>query len=462
MWTTVRCGTGTACGTVDRVIHVNVSRLRRTLLAATIAASVAVPLSEAARPSAVPAPVPTASASPLSEAARPLTVPTTPDTPLSGATHPSTAPATPATPLSETARPSSVPAASASPLSETARPSTVPTTPGAALGETARSSSVPAVSASPLSRAARPSVVSGSVPAASASPLSETARPSAVPAVSASPRTAAAAALAARYAAVRGDIVAAERMAAGYGHRRRAALLRAMADPARRFLSFDGRDGGRAAEVFGDLAAAGHLAVLVPGGDTHLDKYGLLRGSAVRLSQTLGGRSAVVAWLGYRTPNTVSLASLTTGRADEAVPPLRAFIREVSELNPAARITLVCHSYGSVVCARAAPGLDVAGIVLIGSPSVTAGDVAALRTPATVWAGRGSRDWIAGVPHTRLRLPYVTIGFGADPVAPNFGARVFAAGDGGHSDYFKAGSPSLTNIARIVSGQPPAEARGGH
>ncbi|MEV0306730.1 alpha/beta hydrolase [Nonomuraea fuscirosea] len=290
-----------------------------------------------------------------------------------------------------------------------------------------------------------------------ASPLSETARPSAVPAVSASPRTAAAAAL-----AVRGDIVAAERMAAGYGHRRRAALLRAMADPARRFLSFDGRDGGRAAEVFGDLAAAGHLAVLVPGGDTHLDKYGLLRGSALRLSQTLGGRSAVVAWLGYRTPNTVSLASLTTGRADEAAPALRAFVREVSELNPAARITVVCHSYGSVVCARAAPGLDVAAIVLIGSPGVTAGDAAALRTPATVWAGRGSRDWIAGVPHTRLRLSYVTVGFGTDPVAAGFGARAFVAGDGGHSDYFKAGSPSLTNIARIVSGQPPAEARSGH
>ncbi|MFC4118118.1 alpha/beta hydrolase [Nonomuraea zeae] len=314
----------------------------------------------------------------------------------------------------------------------------------------------------------RRTLLAASVAAAVAVPVTGAARPAAVPApvpaAGALPRVAASAApaaLAARYAAVRGDIVAAERMAAGHGHRRRAAMLHAMADPARRLLSFDGRDGGRAVEVFGDLAAAGHLAVLVPGGDTHLDKYGLLRGGALRLHQALGGRSAVIAWLGYRTPGTVSLAALTAGRAEEAAPALRAFVRELTALKPAARITVVCHSYGSVVCGRAAPGLDVAGIVLIGSPGVTADDVGALRTPATVWAGRGSRDWVAHVPHTRLRLPFVTLGFGADPVCPDFGARVFAAGDGGHSDYFAAGSPSLVNIARLVSGQPPAGARRG-
>ncbi len=336
MATAVRCGGGIGCGTVDRVIHLNVSGLRRGLLCASIAAAVAVPVTGAARPGAVPAPVPA-----------------------------------PAAPL----------------------------------------------------RAASP------------------------------------AALAARYAATRAAIVAAGRTAAEHGHSWRARTLRDLADPARRFLAFDGRDGGLAAEVVGDLATARRIAVLVPGGDTHLDKYGLLRGGALRLRQALGDDSAVIAWLGYRTPNTVSLAALTTGRADEGAPALRAFVRELTALKPAARASLVCHSYGSVVCGRAAPGLAVADIVLVGSPGVAADDVAALRTPATVWAGRGSGDWIAFVPHTRLRLPRVTLGFGADPVAPPFGARVFAAGDGGHSDYFKAGSPALANIARIVSGRPPAEAR---
>ncbi|MFC4534861.1 alpha/beta hydrolase [Sphaerisporangium dianthi] len=311
----------------------------------------------------------------------------------------------------------------------------------------------------------RRTLLAAFIATAVAAPVTEAARPAAVPApipaTAAPPQAAIPAALVARYATVRGDIVAAERMAARHGHRWRAAMLRAMAAPERRFLSFDGRDGGRAVEVFGDLAAAERLAVLVPGGDTHVDKYGLLRGGALRLHQALGDRSAVIAWLGYHSPNTVSLAALTADRADEGASALRAFVRELTALKPVARISLVCHSYGSVVCGRAAPGLDVADIVLIGSPGVTADDVGALRTPAAVWAGKGSRDWVAHVPHIRLRLPFAAFGFGADPVSANFGARVFAAGGGGHSDYFAAGSPSLVNIARIVCGRLPAEARRG-
>lgn len=233
-------------------------------------------------------------------------------------------------------------------------------------------------------------------------------------------------------------------------------MLRAMADPARTFLFFDGRDGGRAAEVFGELPDAERIAVLVPGAGTSLDRYGLLRGGAMRLRQEIGDRSAVIAWLGYRTPSTVSLATLTPGRADEAVPYLRAFVRELGTVRPAARVFLLCHSYGSVVCARAASRLDVDGIVLFGSVGTTAGTVAELHTRAAVWAGRGTGDWTARVPNTRLRLPFATIGFGADPLSPAFGARVFAAGDGGHSDYLRPGV-ALDNIARIVTGQAPSE-----
>jgi hypothetical protein len=306
-------------------------------------------------------------------------------------------------------------------------------------------------------------LLAAAIAASVVTPVTGAARPAAVPAPV--PSTAARLpamtpeALTARYATSRHDIRTAERAAAEHDDRWRAAMLRGMADPARRFLSFDGRDGGRAVEVFGDLTTAEHIAVLVPGGDTHLDKYGLLRGSARRLHQTLGDRSAVIAWLGYRTPNTVSLAALTADRADDGAPALRAFARELTAVKPAARLSLVCHSYGSVVCGRAAPGLDVDTIVLIGSPGVTADDVRALHTPATVWAGQGRSDWIANVPKIRLHLPFTTLGFGTDPISPRFGARVFAAGDGGHSDYFKAGSPSLANIARIASGRPPAEAR---
>ncbi|GAA0397593.1 hypothetical protein Acor_83490 [Acrocarpospora corrugata] len=300
------------------------------------------------------------------------------------------------------------------------------------------------------------------VTASVAGPISGAARSTAVPApapaASAPLRATTPAALAERYAAGRDAIRAAERTATRDGHRWRAAMLRAMADPARSFLFFDGRDGGRAAEVFGDLSQAERIAVLVPGADTNLDRYGLLRGGALRLARKLGDRSAIIAWLGYRTPSTTSLEALTLDRADTAAPDLRAFVRELSTARPAARISLLCHSYGSVVCARAAPGLNVADIVLYGSVGTAADTAAALRTRATVWAGRGTADWVAHVPHMRLRLPFATIGFGTDPVSPGFGARLFAAGDGGHSDYLDSGSLSLRNIARIVSGQTPADA----
>ncbi|MCT9930796.1 alpha/beta hydrolase family protein [Planotetraspora sp. A-T 1434] len=292
-------------------------------------------------------------------------------------------------------------------------------------------------------------------------PVTHVARAAAVPAPTPAAlgpfRAATHEALAQRYAVSRAGILAAEETASAHGDQWRATMLHAMADPTRRFLSFDGRDGGRAMEVFGDLATADRIAVVVPGADTNLDKYGILRGSSLRLSQALGQRSAVIAWLGYHTPSTVSAEALTTGRADAAVPHLRAFVRQLRAARPHARVTLLCHSYGGVVCARAASDMDVADIVLVSSAGTTFDNVAALRTKATVWAGRGSGDWIAYVPHARLRLPFATIGFGADPLSPRFGARLFEAGDGGHSDYLKAGSPSLRSIVAIVAGQAPAQ-----
>ncbi|RPK37868.1 alpha/beta hydrolase family protein [Streptomyces sp. NBC_01260] len=294
-----------------------------------------------------------------------------------------------------------------------------------------------------------------------AAPVSGAARPAAVPApvpAELAPlRNAAPGTLDARYAATRVEIRAAERMAAGHGDRRRAAALRDMADPHRRFLLFDGRDGGRTAEVFGDLAQAERIAVLVPGADTNLDRYWRLRNDSVALRRKLGPKAAVVAWLGYETPATVSPAALTTRRADAAAPGLARFADGLHTARPAARISLLCHSYGSVVCARAAPGLrGVAALVLYASPGTGAGNVRALHTRAAVWAGRGADDWVARIPHTRLSLPFVSIGFGRDPMSKEFGARTFDAGTGGHSDYLKPGSLSLRNLARIVSGTAPS------
>ncbi|MFJ6073553.1 alpha/beta hydrolase [Streptomyces sp. NPDC093065] len=291
-------------------------------------------------------------------------------------------------------------------------------------------------------------------------PLSGAARPrvpAPAPAVLAAPT---AATLDETYAANRANAAQASRMAADHGDRHRAAADRAMADRSRHLLAFDGRGTGLVTEVLGDLAHADRVAVLVPGSDTGIDTYGRFRAAALALHRQLvagapeGTRTAVVAWLGYETPGTVSTTVVTTDRADRAAPELRDLVDDLRRITgPGARITLLCHSYGSVVCARAADGLDVADIALVGSPGTGADTAAGLHSGARIWAGRGADDWVEHVPHVSAGLFGTTVGFGTDPLSPDFGARVFDAGDGGHSDYFDTGSRSLTNLARIALGQ---------
>ncbi|MEU3889491.1 alpha/beta hydrolase [Streptomyces sp. NPDC029041] len=265
------------------------------------------------------------------------------------------------------------------------------------------------------------------------------------------------------YAANRANAAEAARTAAAHHDRDRAATDRRLAAPTRHLLRFDGRGSGRVTEVLGDLARADRIAVLVPGSDTSLDTYGRFHAAAAALHRQLGRqapagtRTAVVAWLGYETPGTVSTTVTTTGRADQAAPHLRALVADLRAIAGAGpRIALLCHSYASVVCGRAAPGLAVDDIALVGSPGTGADTAAGLRTRARVWAARGGDDWVENVPHVDLDLFGTTVGFGTDPVTPAFGARVFTAGDGGHSDYFRPGTVSLTNLARIVLGETGA------
>ncbi|WP_369272467.1 alpha/beta hydrolase [Streptomyces sp. R11] len=339
-----------------------------------------------------------------------------------------------------------------------------------------------------LRRALLATVITGAVVV----PLSGAARPE-IPApdpAALAPVTAAT--LDEAYAANRANAAEASRMAEADGHRERAAADRAMADPSRHFLTFDGRGPGLATEVFGDLAHADRIAVLVPGSDTSIDTYDRFRNTARALHERLireapqGTRTAVVAWLGYETPGTIGATVATAGRAEEAAPKLREFVQQLRAIpartssageapsmsgtsstggrsslggtskGPAEEgphISLLCHSYGSVVCGRAASDLDVDDIALIGSPGTGVDTAGALHTPARVWAARGGGDWVAEVPHVRFDLLGTTVGFGTDPMSPSFGARVFAAGDGGHSDYFRPGTTSLANLTRIVLGE---------
>lgn len=218
-----------------------------------------------------------------------------------------------------------------------------------------------------------------------------------------------------RYAAHLANLAEAASTAENAGRAGRAAKLRAMeAGGDARFLAFDGRGKGRAIEVFGDLATADRVAVLVPGSDTTLDTYQRFRAGAVALQQRLRAehpRSAVVAWLGYDTPGTVSPVVLTTGRADEAAAELSSFLPRLARLAaPEARLSLLCHSYGSVVCARTGTGPEVTDIALFGSPGTGAAP------PRTCRPGPGSGPAGAATTGSRVSRTSASAGSASAPI----------------------------------------------
>jgi Alpha/beta hydrolase len=263
-------------------------------------------------------------------------------------------------------------------------------------------------------------------------------------------------ALAARYATDSSMIGQAIRAAGRAGNQGLASSLRGMRD--KHFIDFNPRGQGLAVEVIGNLATARRVAVLVPGSDTSLatfDSRGPASpgGSAQALAAQVrkldpGAGLAIIAWLGYATPSLLSPGVLTSGDAGQGAQALRPFVRDL--VRDGKQVALICHSYGSVVCGLAAPYLPVTDIAVVGSPGMDASSVAALHTSARVWAGRGSSDWIHDVPHIR----FLGLGFGQDPMDPAFGARRFATGSGGHSNYFRPGSIALRNLGYIALGDP--------
>ena len=224
-----------------------------------------------------------------------------------------------------------------------------------------------------------------------------------------------------------------------------------------RVLGCDPAGRGRAIVALGDPATAADIAVLVPGSDIDLHTLDdpsrpqhRPLGWARALHEATGPDTAVVLWVGYPTPQGLGVDAATGRLARAAVP---ALVDEVASLahRPGAgpHVTVIGHSYGSVVVALAAARLDADDIVLLGSPGARAPDVAALHTRARVEVARTAGDWIARVPHLQLG----DLGHGTDPVSPAFGAvRLPAGGTHGHEGYFRPGSQSLASIAGVVTG----------
>jgi pimeloyl-ACP methyl ester carboxylesterase len=234
-----------------------------------------------------------------------------------------------------------------------------------------------------------------------------------------------------------------------------------------RVLASDHHGDGRIVEVVGDLRNADRIAVIVPGVSTTLDNFDRGLGGVVQRSPywqasqvyaaaqasgaQVGGRVAVVAWLGYDPPDGIDLAAVRSDRAVAGARALTGFVAELTAYRPSASITLIGHSYGSLVLAYAAAHLppQVTDLVALGSPGMDVARASRLRTHARLWVGSASHDWTRWLPDLRI----LGLGHGTNPSRPWFGAhKLDVSGAGGHDGYFVPGTTSLRSIAAVVDG----------
>ncbi|MCX4749307.1 alpha/beta hydrolase family protein [Kitasatospora sp. NBC_01287] len=244
----------------------------------------------------------------------------------------------------------------------------------------------------------------------------------------------------------------------------RANDCQALLAPGRQILAFDPRGRGLVTEVFGDLANAQRVSVIVPGSDTDLGHHdravdplrspaGMARAlQAEEKQQDPGVRTAVIAWTGYVTPVGLGPDAVTSRLADAGAPRLVRLLDGLKQTSdPVAPPTLLCHSYGSVVCGTVAPELHgtTTDMVVLASPGMGVQNADELGTGVHLWATRNPSDWIGDVPYLQVG----GLGHGADPTDPDFGAeQISSAGAAGHVGYFSPGTASLFNFAAIALG----------
>lgn len=238
----------------------------------------------------------------------------------------------------------------------------------------------------------------------------------------------------------------------------RDSLVQEPGDPRRFLVALDTRGSGRAAISIGDLDTAADVTVVVPGMfftvTGQMTDFTNTANDLSREQATLaplaatgnGSGVAVVAWMGYRTPdlsNILSLGLARTGaeRLERTVAGLR-----VIRAGDQPRVNIVAHSYGSTTAmtALASGRMTADTLTVLGSPGsdVRTADDLAVAT-GQVFVGGAHSDPIAGSGY-----------FGTDPGGASFGSTVLdlaggadalSAGDVfrrpvGHNDYLKPGT----------------------
>lgn len=229
----------------------------------------------------------------------------------------------------------------------------------------------------------------------------------------------------------------------------------------RQFLVFDAKFGstadpkaspfadGRVAEVVGDLENAKNVAFRVPGITNRLDNFNSFSDGGFDLTKGKDGieqpDTAVVSWLGYDTPEIGD--SVDPAKAVVGGNQLNAFRQGISvNLQQDAKTSIFAHSYGTLVTSKALQsGLtNIDNVTFMGSPGLGPNihSVADFHMPNTkFFAMRAPGDPVE-----------YTQGHGDDPADFKDIIRLGTTGAHGHSEYYKPGNESLTNMQRILFG----------
>ena len=205
--------------------------------------------------------------------------------------------------------------------------------------------------------------------------------------------------------------------------------------------------------LFGDLEAAAHVAVFVPGvGDGSNLCQDWIPDAAQPLSGQHRDRRRPVEGLrqpGRRPGRRGRVDRMRRGALDRAAHDLTEFVGSLA-LAPEQSLTVIAHSFGSIVigAALADAGLEVTDVVVAGSPGMTVDGLRQLHLQQGALlrrAGAGRRHRRAG----RLRA---RPGVAALRRHPHEHERAGSSARRAASHYFEPGSAALENMADVVTG----------
>ena len=202
---------------------------------------------------------------------------------------------------------------------------------------------------------------------------------------------------------------------------------------------------------YGNIDSAQNIAIVLEGTGQSLGGFaGGVAEKARAVGAAAGGSTAVIAWLGYDSPNS-AFTGYQKGPAQEGGPALAAFVNELRErVGGRKRITTIGHSYGSVVVGEAmSSGMRANAAIITGTPGINANSVAVTGFGGLLYVGCApGDDWVNKFPVVHGKNLCGSSGPGSFS-----GAQYFdVTGSEGHNEYFAARSTSLRSMAAIVTG----------